>query len=258
MHAPVFCWCLLIAFLQVLLSVVHIVELVQATSMVSIPRGHVQQAVDQFFRCVVSAGCQDLAHSKFHWLCHFQDHQKKLSFLPSCFCHERKHKQVKKYSSNTFNTAGYEFSILKELCAQDLHDLQQEEVFATHARLKDRCRPSKRVISQLQEHLAFNHVYTCSVASLNPAGTASKGDVVLYGDMEAGEVYFHMEIDNEVLTLVEKFSKQNYDSTSCSATWQRLQQCVFVDTASIKCCMAYHNLPNGKVVGLVPLAFRPS
>ena len=134
----------------------------------------------------------------------------------------------------------------------------KKKYFATHARLKDRCRPSKKVVSQLQEHLAFNHVYTCSVASVNPAGTASKGDVVLYGDMEAGEVYFHIEIGNEVLTLVEKFSHQNYDSSSCSATWQRLQQSVSVDTASIKCCMAYHNLPNGKVVGLVPLAFRSS
>ena len=112
------------------------------------------------------------------------------------------------------------------LCAQDLHALQQEENFATHERLKDRRRPSKKVISQLQEHLA-SPVCTCSMACFNPAGTASKGDVVLYGDMEAGEVYLHIEIDNEVLTLVEKFSHQNYGSSSCSATWQRLQQCVF-------------------------------
>ena len=106
MHAPVFRCYLLITMPQVWLSVVHIVELAQATSMVSIPHGHVQQVVDQFFRCVVSAGWEDLAHSKFHWLCHFHDRQKRVSFLRSCFCHERKHKQVKKISSNTFNPVG--------------------------------------------------------------------------------------------------------------------------------------------------------
>lgn len=124
---------------------------------------------------------QDLAHSKFQWLCHFVGHQRRVKFLPSCFCHERKHKQAKRWRSQTYNTNGYEFRILKELCSQDLHSLQKDDVFATHARLQHRGAASKQVRKLLQDHLPFTELYTCSVACLEPAGITKKGDVVLFG-----------------------------------------------------------------------------
>lgn len=243
-----------------MLTLVHVIELVQATSMVpGITPGHVDGAVGTFFAAVKAASWEEVAHSKFHWLCHFGSHHQKLSFLPSCFCHERKHKQVKKYLSNTFNTQGYEFSILKELCAEDLHHLRKDDVFATHARLKTRSRASKRFTNLLQQHLAFNELYTCSVAHLQPAGIACKGDYILFGNsLNAGEVLFHCEIDNEMLTLVKHFDFQGYDKATCSAKWLKLEQTGFVETQSIKTTFAYQDLPNGNVVGLVPLAYRPS
>eukprot|EP00438_Fugacium_kawagutii_P018086 Skav224615 [mRNA] locus=scaffold2059:635:2800:- [translate_table: standard] len=242
-----------------MLALVNVIELVQATSMVpGIAPEHVDNAVDLFFSAVKAADWEDLAHSKFHWLCHFGSHQQKLSFLPSCFCHERKHKQVKKYLSNTFNTQGYEFSILKELCAEDLHHLRQSDVFATHARLKTRSKASKKFASLLQGHLAFRQLYTCSVAYLQPAGIACKGDYILFGEsLNAGEVLFHCEIDSEVLTLVKHFDFQGYDKATCSAKWLKLEQSGFVETQAIKTALAYQDLPNGIVVGLVPLAYRP-
>ena len=139
----VFCFGNNICKSQVVMTLVHLIELVQATSMVPIEPDLVDKAVADFFASVKASDWEDLAHSKFHWLCHFACHQKKLTFLPSCWCHERKHKQAKKFCSQTYNTHGYEFGILKELCSQDLHNLQKEDVFATHARLQQRGAASK-------------------------------------------------------------------------------------------------------------------
>ena len=210
-----------------------------------------------FFNAVKKAGLSSLAHSKFHWLCHFHEHHKKLGFLPSCFCHERKHKQVKKFCANTFSAQGYEFAILKELCAQDLHGLQQKDVFATHARLQHQCKATKKIVAMLEEHVAFTELFTCSVACLKPAGTASKGDVVLLENMKAGQIFFHVQLDQQILSLLEHLEPQGYDPATCSASWKRSQKSIFVDTSSIKCTLVFHELPNGNIVGLVPLAFRP-
>lgn len=243
---------------KAMITLVHVIELVQASSMMAgITPRHVEQAVDTFFNAVKKAGWESLAHSKFHWLCHFHQHHKRLGFLPSCFCHERKHKQVKKFCASTFNTQGYEFAILKELCAQDLHGLQQTDLFATHARLQHQCKATKKIVAMLEEHLAFTELFTCSVACLKPAGTASKGDVVLLENMKAGQIFFHVQLDKQILSLVEHLEPQGYDPATCSASWKRSQKSIFVDTSSIKCTLVFHELPNGNIVGLVPLAFRP-
>ena len=206
---------------------------------------------------MLAANWENHSHSKMHWLCHFDAHQQKLGFLPSCYVHERKHKQVKKFCSNTFNTCTYEFSILKELCAEDLHGLQEDGAFWTHARLQHRSLPTKKVLHLLQDHLAFSELFTCSVACLSPAGTAKKGDIVLFGSMSAGKVVLHIEVDKEVLTLVSICSFQGYDAGTCSGKWQMSDEHFFVYTSSIKCALIYKELPNGTIVGLVPLAFRP-
>ena len=234
---------------KAMITLVHVIELVQATSMMAgITPRHVEQAVDTFFNAVKKAGWESLAHSKFHWLCHFHWHHLKLGFLPSCWCHERKHKQVKKFCANTFNTQGYEYSILKELCAQDLHGLQQKDLFATHARLQHQCKATKKIVAMLEEHLSFTELFTCSVACLKPAGTASKGDVVLLENMKAGQIFFHVQLDQQILSLVEHLELQSYDSTTCAASWKRSQKSIFVDTSSIKCTLVFHELPNGNIV----------
>ena len=254
----VFCFGNNICKSQVMMTLVHLIELVQATSMVPIEPDLVDKAVADFFASVKASDWEDLAHSKFHWLCHFACHQKKLTFLPSCWCHERKHKQAKKFCSQTYNTHGYEFGILKELCSQDLHNLQKEDVFATHARLQQRGAASKQVRKLLQDHLPFTELYTCSVACLEPAGTTKKGDVVLYGAMNAGQVCQHFEVDNEALTLLKNFVMVAYDSGTCSGIWKTTDDHVFICTSSIKCSLVYSNQSNDRIVGLGPLAFRPT
>ena len=233
---------------------VNLTELVQATSMVSIAADSIKESVDEVYRAMLAANGENHSHSKMHWLCHFDAHQQKLCLLPSCYVHERK---VKKFCSNTFNTCTYEFSLLKELCAEDLHGLQEDGAFWTYARLQHRSPPTKKVLHLLQDHLAFSELFTCCVACLSPAGTAKKGDMVLFGSMSAGKVVLHIEVDKEVLTLVSICSFQGYDVGTCSGKWQMSDEHFFVYTSSIKCALVYKELPNGTIVGLVPLAFRP-
>ena len=128
-------------------------------------------SVDQFFQALVAAEWVAYFHSKFHWLVHFAGHLSKLGCLPSCFCHERKHRTVKRFLQAVTNTAAYEKSVLQETVAQDLFDIRKEGIFsclaihfAIHLAIHLAIRyPFSYPISQKVIHLAIliaNHNYT--------------------------------------------------------------------------------------------------
>ena len=80
---------------------------------------------------------------------HFAGHLSKLGSLPSCFCHERKHKTVKRFLQAVTNTAAYEKSVLQETVAQDLFDIRKEGVFASQFVLQNKGAASKKFTASL-------------------------------------------------------------------------------------------------------------
>lgn len=98
---------------MVFVELSNLLDLLQTIPPGEITAKQVEASVDALFRALEVAGCVGFFHAKFHWLVHFAGHLSKLGSLPSCFCHERKHKTVKRFLQAVTNTAAYEKSVLR-------------------------------------------------------------------------------------------------------------------------------------------------
>ena len=85
-------------------------------------------AIDLFLGHCVDAVWKNNLHSKFHWLIHLPDELIRFKRLLSCWVHERKHKMVKHYAQNIYNTRVYERSILSEVTSHHLANLRRDSL----------------------------------------------------------------------------------------------------------------------------------
>ena len=86
----------------------------------SIPHGVVtpdmiRTASNSFLSSLVAAGWRDFAHPKFHWIVHLARELHRWGMLLSCFVHERKHRMIKRYANQIFNSTGFDQSVLAEV-----------------------------------------------------------------------------------------------------------------------------------------------
>ena len=88
---------------------------------------HMRDCVHAFLSAVHSAHWQGSMHAKFHWLLHFPGHLAKWGFMVQCFTHERKHKTVKRFANDFYNTRSFEESLLREVLGQELHGLREAD-----------------------------------------------------------------------------------------------------------------------------------
>ena len=248
---------------QVVVDLCSIVDILLSLPIVKIQSQHLEAAINTFFDACGHAGWQSIFHSKFHWLTHMPKEMVEMGgFLPSCFTQERKHKTVKKYATSIQNLKHYNRSILEEIAVQDLYDLQEQD-FSNAARLANKGACSKKVLAFLQG--AFPDVngdqcYCCSKAKLSPAGSCSRGDMVLVQDaskLVAGEVMSNFEVCGTTWTLLQKMSLANYSEEKASAKWSRAEEAVvLIATENIQCAATWSNGKDDTIVTIIPLPLR--
>lgn len=248
---------------QVVLDLCSIVDILLSLPAVKMQCQHLEAAINTFFDACEDAGWQSIFHSKFHWLTHLPKEMVTMGgFLPSCFTQERKHKTVKKYATSIQNLKHYNRSILEEIAVQDLYDLQEHD-FSNAARLANKGGCSKKVLAFLQEvfpNVKGDQCFCCSKAMLSPAGSCSRGDIVLVQDasmLVAGEVMSNFEVCGTTWTLLQKMALANYSEQSASAKWSKAEDAVVLfATEQVKCPTTWSHGKGGTILTIIPLPWR--
>ena len=240
-----------------LLAVVDLLELLQ-----SVPHGRVTPTLLRkavlavqaaFGKCNWQAWC----HPKFHWMVHLPRHLERFGCLPSCWVHERKHRITKRFASDIRKTTIFERSILVQVIGHNLNLLLDDEYFSMEAKLKKKCKASRKVLDFFQAvwHEAIQSCFMCVAAHLNPAGTAHKNDVVLLkSGHQVCQIWLFAEVNNEnvalvsLWTLLEKHASHNI--------WQPANQPHLVHTSDMACPLTHRYLEDNKVVILTPMQHR--
>ena len=142
-------------------------------------------------------GDEAIIKPKTHFSMHLGSYLSSQQLVLSCFVHERKHRFIKKWASDTLNTKGYEKSIILDLLNQQLEALQdptQEGCFL----VKEASLDDPELLSQIK--MNFPGVQRCFIS--REAGChgvhCCLGDVVFVedaGKQIAGKNYGHIRFD---------------------------------------------------------------
>ena len=186
---------------------------------------------------------------KFHMLAHLCKFD--LEHLPDCFVHERKHKSIKRYANQVFDTScDWDASVLREVTSGRLERMATYDptIFSESAGLVQPRAPSlkmmRAIIGVLGDDFAAATIMTSRTARVNKYEHSTIGGLVLVGHTDPpiiGRVVFHISI--QVDELVECASLiDGYEVTEAqNRAWKcKLagRQTLF-EMSDIVCCLTY-------------------
>ena len=198
------------------LAVCDVLDLLQTVSRGSVSPEALQRSIWKHLRSYQlaygTAGWLPKHHASVHLPAMLEAH----GTLLSCFTHERRHKLVRRYSSNRRNLAGYEQGIMEDVALQQLHDIDHHD-WRKEGLLKPRDASAKlcKVAQDLVAMRDSDSVRTS--AQLVARGcTISKGDICIVamqahwpcdarcplGGWACGEVWFHFEVDRQAYSCI--------------------------------------------------------
>ena len=258
--------CVLAANTLVALS--DVIDLLVAVPLGIVSAQQLEEAIDLFLRCVITAGWRMFMHPKYHWLVHMGTHLRKHKCLLTCWVHERKHRAVKRLAQDVKNTRVYEKSVISEVVCLHLAELEDADSFKFAVRLlRPRLAP-KKMTKFVQDIIGLQMpIYTSADVRISPVATCSMRDVVLFKDPSdpaaflAGEVYFHCRIgdedDDEHASLIAHWKLINKNIKDCVAYWAQSDDHIdLIATADIFCAVCYMTLREGVIRTLLPLQMR--
>lgn len=249
------------------LAMADVVDLLQSIAVGVVEPQQLLQAVEAALACFIAADWGQYMIKKFHWLLHLPDHLRRFKMLPACWCLERKHKLVNRYANPQYNTISFERSILLEVLSHDLAVLKQPGLFDVSVGLVTPHNASSKLRTFVSEMLDIelqpSECLTSTCTRMVPAGTCSRRDFVLLKNLDDGpqhwdacEVWAHLDVKGDKISLVCMMKLLNYSPEMASATWQSNQATMFVQTADILCCLTYTKDKNDQVNTLIPYQFR--
>ena len=156
---------------------------------------------------------EDLMPPKSHYALHLPQMLDRFGSLASCFVHERRHKELKRFANNQCNSAeGTERHLMEEMLLSHLEELKTSEP-VIHPALVGPKPASKEV----QQHFkamggvdSCNDLLASSKAYYAPNRWAATGDVVLMRRPPGvGEVVYHCKFEEYLLTCVSPYSKHS-------------------------------------------------
>ena len=178
---------------------------------------------------------------KMHYSLHLGMQLEKHECLISCFVHERKRKEIKRWGNNLSNTsASFEQTIVEECLNAQLQHLRDTNSFifqAPHLINPVPCSPALLlVMASLNEDITNGPLMSNEVM-YGPCQRAFRGDVVLFNDGSedgVGQVVSHVMSSGHVLTFLRRWIPRgmNTFSTDC-------QDVMLVQSGSIKEVCAY-------------------
>lgn len=166
------------------LKLVSCLELVQASARRAVEPATLQQALEGYMQMFQGLFGAESMTPKFHYALHLPNLLQRYSFLPACFCLERKHRVPKKIGDEIRNTSSaWEGSVLREVTNHHVAALTDRgrQHFVAQAGLEDPKAPSKRLEQRLAETFDTPGAvfHTSRVAHVNAWERCSVGDVVM-------------------------------------------------------------------------------
>ena len=236
----------------------------------AIPRGDVtsalvRDAVHKFLRLYAHAWGLGHMTPKFHWLLHFARHLEEFGTLLTCHVHERKHRVLKRYGTDIYNTLNYEYAVLSQVLCQMFSNLRDPETFNVTVGLVNP-RPASRVLKRWIETTLGIEGWDADVLHsptlrYSEWSTCSKGDVVLldrgHGDLEAGKLLVNVSINGELVSIASIWDKLLVDKSAGYADWRPDDNNIdFVCPNEILESVVYCQSSDGTARTLLPCRFR--
>jgi hypothetical protein len=206
-----------------------------------IPRGNVSpndlhfaivSHMDAFKQVHGDASCVP----KCHWALHLSAMLEQHGFLVSCFVHERKHKEIKRYANELDNTCPkFETNLLENALYVQLAVLSEPGSLQMHsdkARLTSPRPAPLRLTALVQKEFGTGAaVYTATTAVHGCMQQSSRKDVVvveLGDELRVSEIWFHFEVDGSCFTCVSLWTNLGHNR------FQIEEAPVFIHTEDIR------------------------
>lgn len=148
---------------------------------------------------------EDAVIPKFHYALHLPGMLHRHQRLVSCFCHERKHKQIKVIADNLRKvTNTFEQTVMVDVLGKSFFSLQEYKLWTKPSLMK--AKPaSDQLVAELVTAFGVAEAFGSMVglvADFQPGQTCERGDTVLVETIVA-EVWLHVQLANgEVHSLV--------------------------------------------------------
>ena len=240
-----------------------VMDLTQAIPLGMVTPEMLLTSIELFLAATTAANWEPYMIKEFHWVLHLADHLRKWGMLPACFTLERKHRMVKRYGTGVFNTIQYEMSLHREVLNHELAKLRQPDLFRLGVFLVNPRPAGKKICPFLSDSLSIQleHCLVSNAVHLQPDGYAYRKDLVLVKNVDgsqqwdAGVVWLHVELNGQLLTMVFMYTLAKYDEELYTATWNVLENPMFINTADILCSLVYTE-DKSAVNAFIPFQFR--
>ena len=246
------------------LALSDVLDLLQATPLQIVNPNHLRESSAAFLKACETAGWREHMQPKFHWLVHFPLHLARFGILPSCFVHERKHKLVKRYSNDVFNTSTFEKSIYSQILSSSFHSLQTPDLFTLKLKLLSPKQASAEVKSLLEQQLGDvipeGECWVANGVKLPSSSECFKGDVVCLkaspGEFDIAQIFLHISISGKHASLVSKWAPLERDPVAGTLDVQVSQTLCLIDTDDLIASTSWCRKRPGVVRLIVPYAAR--
>ena len=194
------------------LLLVDAMELLELSDRGAVPPSRFRLSMVTYLRTFKALYGNGPLVEKHHMALHLREHD---SWCPSCWCLERKHKHVKRFTTETKNTSSdWDSSMLREITCRHLSVLKDTDSvhFSHTAQLHSPHQPNRGLLQKLQAMIGHVDIKCSATARINEYESCSKGDVVMLNlptGIIVGRIQLHVSVHNSA-----------FDGTfSCITCW---------------------------------------
>ena len=214
-----------------------------------------RQAIVSHLKAYAAVHGDDGLPPKSHMAVHLASMLEHQGQLLSCWVHERRHKELKRFANNLSNMqAGSELSIMREMLLSHEEELNEYPVVIPVGLWRPRAAAAE-VRQQFADtmQVACCHLQASSKAYFAPNRWASTGDrVVLKDPPTLAEIVYHCEFQGHLLSCVRLYAKQAVKENRFSLENDAL---TFVHLRSIEGTCIWRQSPDGSCV-VAPQVFE--
>ncbi len=209
------------------LALADVVDLLSAVPLGIVTADTLRLAIKGFLDCCILAGWRRLMHPKFHWLVHLPRHLQHFKCLPTCWVHERKHRMVKRYATDIYNTRTFEGSVLAQVHAHHIAALTCSTTFDTSVGLISAVSapPKMKLFLERELQMSGFEILCSREARISKFTTCCKGDVVMIKSLDrttyvAGQIWFLASVHGEPCAVVAVWRLIKFDIETSAAEWE--------------------------------------
>jgi hypothetical protein len=221
-----------------------LISLMSATARGNVRANDLSNAIRLFLESHLAAWPATTSVPKHHFMIHFPRWLDKIGWCPNVIALERKHKSVKRFADAISNTsAGFDKSILQEVTAKHMHDLETASHLDLSVGLREPRVPPKNVHAWLCSEFGNGLHYQFSrCARVSEWERIFAGDIVAIkpddAELYVGRVCFFCSVDTDMcFTLVSGFDcVERHDGYS---VWTLSDTPCVVWLNEIRCALTY-------------------